>query len=156
MTTHFLAWCRIFNKNNAIKFVSDLRQVGGFRRVIRFSPPIKLTATTPARYNWNIASNEVFLYTSCDQTEMKGVCCTADETAHLHRQKKIGFTRIQWWKQKEKKKEQTCYIKYEGKYFSAERLLICRKNKIANEMSLVLIWIIQLYVELTQLPMKKM
>jgi len=28
-----------------IKFVSDLRQVGGFIRVIRFSPPIKLTAT---------------------------------------------------------------------------------------------------------------
>jgi hypothetical protein len=105
------------------------------------------------RINWQdwdvsavLTSNEVFLYTSCDQTEMKGVCCTADETAHLHRQKKIGFTRIQWWKQKEKKKEQTCYIKYEGKYFSAERLLICRKNKIANEMSLVLIWIIQLYV----------
>jgi hypothetical protein len=28
-----------------IKFVSDLRQVGGFLRVIRFHPPIKLTAT---------------------------------------------------------------------------------------------------------------
>jgi hypothetical protein len=27
------------------KFNSDLRQVGGFRRVLRFSPPIKLTAT---------------------------------------------------------------------------------------------------------------
>jgi hypothetical protein len=28
-----------------IKFVSDLRQVGGFLRVFRFPPPIKLTAT---------------------------------------------------------------------------------------------------------------
>ena len=27
-----------------IKFVSDLRQVSGFFRVLRFSPPIKLTA----------------------------------------------------------------------------------------------------------------
>ena len=28
-----------------IKFVSDLRQVGGFFRALRFSPQIKLTAT---------------------------------------------------------------------------------------------------------------
>jgi hypothetical protein len=28
-----------------IKFVSDLRQVGGFLRLLRFPPPIKLTAT---------------------------------------------------------------------------------------------------------------
>jgi hypothetical protein len=28
-----------------IKFVSDLRQVGGFLLVFRFPPPIKLTAT---------------------------------------------------------------------------------------------------------------
>jgi hypothetical protein len=27
-----------------IKFVSDLRQLGGFLRVLRFTPPIKLTA----------------------------------------------------------------------------------------------------------------
>jgi hypothetical protein len=27
-----------------IKFVSDLRQVGGFLRVLRFPPPIKLAA----------------------------------------------------------------------------------------------------------------
>jgi hypothetical protein len=30
---------------NMRKFVSDLRQVGGFPRVFRFPPPIKLTAT---------------------------------------------------------------------------------------------------------------
>jgi hypothetical protein len=28
-----------------IKFVNDLQQVGGFLRVLRFPPPIKLTAT---------------------------------------------------------------------------------------------------------------
>ena len=28
-----------------IKFVSDLRQVGGFLRFLRFPPPIKLTTT---------------------------------------------------------------------------------------------------------------
>jgi hypothetical protein len=28
-----------------IKFAGDLRQVGGFLRVLRFPPPIKLTAT---------------------------------------------------------------------------------------------------------------
>jgi hypothetical protein len=28
-----------------IKFISDLRQVGGFLRVLRFPPPIKLTST---------------------------------------------------------------------------------------------------------------
>jgi hypothetical protein len=28
-----------------LKFVSDLRQVGSFLRVLRFPPPIKLTAT---------------------------------------------------------------------------------------------------------------
>jgi hypothetical protein len=28
-----------------VKFVSDLRQVGGFLRLLRFPPPIKLTAT---------------------------------------------------------------------------------------------------------------
>jgi hypothetical protein len=33
-----------------IKFVSDLRQVGGFLLVLRFPPPIKLTATTLLKY----------------------------------------------------------------------------------------------------------
>jgi len=28
-----------------LKFVSELRQVGGFPRILRFPPPIKLTAT---------------------------------------------------------------------------------------------------------------
>jgi len=32
-------------KHYVIKFVSDLRQVGGFLRILRFPPPIKLTAT---------------------------------------------------------------------------------------------------------------
>ena len=33
-----------------IKFVSDLRQVGCFLRVLRFPPPIKLTATIYLKY----------------------------------------------------------------------------------------------------------
>jgi hypothetical protein len=38
-----------------IKFVSDLSQVGVFRRILRPSTPIKLTA----RYNWNIAESGI-------------------------------------------------------------------------------------------------
>jgi hypothetical protein len=33
-----------------IKFVSDLRQVGGFLRLLRFPPPIKLTAMIQLKY----------------------------------------------------------------------------------------------------------
>jgi hypothetical protein len=33
-----------------MKFVSDLRHVGGFLRVLRFSLPIKLTATIKLKY----------------------------------------------------------------------------------------------------------
>jgi len=32
-------------QHNVIKFVSDLRQVGGLHRDLRFPPPIKLTVT---------------------------------------------------------------------------------------------------------------
>jgi len=35
-----------------IKFVSDLWQIGGFLRVLRFPPPIKLTATIKLKYCW--------------------------------------------------------------------------------------------------------
>ena len=45
-------WCCEFEsrlrrdvKHYVIKFVSDLRQVGGFLRVLRIPPPIKLTVT---------------------------------------------------------------------------------------------------------------
>jgi hypothetical protein len=37
-----------------IKFVGDLRQVGGFLLVLWFPPPIKLTAP---RYNWNFVES---------------------------------------------------------------------------------------------------
>jgi hypothetical protein len=37
-----------------IKFVSNLQQVGGFLRFLRFHAPIKLTATI---YNWNIVES---------------------------------------------------------------------------------------------------
>ena len=39
---------------DVIKFVSDLRQVSGFLRVLQFPPPIK-----PPRYNWNIVESGV-------------------------------------------------------------------------------------------------
>ena len=33
-----------------VKFVGDLRQVGGFLQLLRFPPPIKLTATIQLKY----------------------------------------------------------------------------------------------------------
>ena len=36
-----------------IKFVNDLRQDGGFSRLLRFPPPMKLTTTI---FNWNIVA----------------------------------------------------------------------------------------------------
>jgi hypothetical protein len=42
---------------NIIKFVSDLQQVGGFLRVLRFSSPVKLTATN-CQYNWIIVESD--------------------------------------------------------------------------------------------------
>jgi hypothetical protein len=43
MTAHVLGLVQV--QHYVIKFVSDLRQVGGFLRVLRLPPPIKLTAT---------------------------------------------------------------------------------------------------------------
>jgi hypothetical protein len=40
----------VLDYHYVIKFVSDLRQVSGFLQILRFPPPIKLTATI----NWNI------------------------------------------------------------------------------------------------------
>ena len=38
--------CKVYSMQHfVIKFVSDLRQVDGFLGVLRFLPPIKLTAT---------------------------------------------------------------------------------------------------------------
>jgi hypothetical protein len=42
-------------QNYVIKFENDLRRVGGFIGVLRFPPPIKLTA----RYNRNIVESGV-------------------------------------------------------------------------------------------------
>ena len=50
----------VLNKHYVIKFVSDLRQVGSFFRVLRFPPPINW----PPRYNWNmlkVALNTIHL-----------------------------------------------------------------------------------------------
>ena len=48
MSTHILLTFadKLYSiQHYGIKFVSDLRQVGGFLRVLRFPPAIKLTAT---------------------------------------------------------------------------------------------------------------
>ena len=47
-----------FIQHYVIKCVCNLRQVGGFLRVVRFSPQIKLTAW----YNWNIVERGVKHY----------------------------------------------------------------------------------------------
>ena len=49
--TSLIARCTRYNIK--ITFASDLRQIGGFLRVLRFSPPIK------PRYNWNIVENDI-------------------------------------------------------------------------------------------------
>jgi hypothetical protein len=56
-------WCCEFESQSGqgvqhyvIKFVSDLWQVGGFLQVLRFPPPIKLSAMI---YNWNIVESGV-------------------------------------------------------------------------------------------------
>jgi hypothetical protein len=51
ITAKVLSWNPVHGKGysiqlNVIKFVSDLRQVGGFLRALWFPPPIKLTAIT--------------------------------------------------------------------------------------------------------------
>ena len=59
-----------------IKFVSDLRQIGGFLRVLRFPPPIKLIATNDiAEILLKVALNTIkqstcngFTYTSPDHS----------------------------------------------------------------------------------------
>jgi hypothetical protein len=61
-------WCCEFKSRSSevysiqhymIKFVSDLRQVGGFLRGLRFPPPIKLTSTICwlPQYNWTIVQS---------------------------------------------------------------------------------------------------
>jgi hypothetical protein len=46
ITTNIVSSNSVYSiQHYVIKFVSDLRQVDGFLRVLRFLPPIKLTAT---------------------------------------------------------------------------------------------------------------
>ena len=55
LRTLFMAWCTWYTMHYVIKFVSDLRQVGGCHLIFWFSPPIKLKS----RYNWNIVESGV-------------------------------------------------------------------------------------------------
>ena len=43
--SQYFIWLGRGVQHYVIKFVSDLRQVGGFLRVLRFPPSIKLTTT---------------------------------------------------------------------------------------------------------------
>jgi len=47
-----MARCTRSIQHYVIKFISDLRQVGGFLWVLRIHPPIKLTATIRLKYCW--------------------------------------------------------------------------------------------------------
>ena len=49
-----LLWT-MFKQISVIKFVSDMRQVGGFLRVLWFPPPINW----PPQYNWNIVESGI-------------------------------------------------------------------------------------------------
>ena len=55
---------KLFLHFNVIKFVSDLRQVGGFFYVLWFPPPIKLTATSIAEILLKAAINTLTLTTT--------------------------------------------------------------------------------------------
>ena len=62
-------WCCEFESRSGrgvhhyvIKFVSDLRQVGGFLRVLGFPPPIKLTATISLKYHQTNKHQSVWVF----------------------------------------------------------------------------------------------
>jgi len=50
-----MATCTRYNIHYVIKFINEFRQVDGFLWVLRFPPPIKLTA----RYSWNIVESGI-------------------------------------------------------------------------------------------------
>jgi hypothetical protein len=50
-----------YTKHYAIKFVSDLRQVGGFLCVLRFPPPIKTDSHNITEIYLKVALNTVIL-----------------------------------------------------------------------------------------------
>jgi hypothetical protein len=56
-----------------IKFVSNLQQVGDFLRVLRFPPPIKLTATIPLSGTLKIRRSEMQLIEK-SREEIKTKC----------------------------------------------------------------------------------
>ena len=53
------SWRRVIYANYAIQFVSDLRQVGGFLRVLRFPPHTHTHTNWPPRYYWNMVKNGI-------------------------------------------------------------------------------------------------
>jgi hypothetical protein len=76
-------------KHYVIKFISDLRQVGGFLRVHRFPPPIK-----PPRYNWNIVEN-VLKHHQTKKTQCTSTFCIY-KTSDIWMQKSNVDVHTQW------------------------------------------------------------
>jgi hypothetical protein len=65
-----------------IKFVSDLRQVGGVLRVFRFPPPIKLTAKILLK----VALNTITLYINMETLEnllKRNSVCATEHQNHI-------------------------------------------------------------------------
>ena len=85
-------WCCKFESRSergvqhyVIKFVSDLRQVGGFFQVLQFPPPIKLTP----RYSWNIVESDVKHHQTNKQTSiiwspLSMLLCPDLSSTHVH------------------------------------------------------------------------
>jgi hypothetical protein len=59
-------------RHYVIKFLDDLRQVGGYLQVIRFPPPIKLTRTT------NIVESGVKHHKQTNIIAILGTICVFD------------------------------------------------------------------------------
>jgi hypothetical protein len=61
----FIFLTDLYVQHYVIKFVSDLRKVGGFLRILQFPPPIKLTP----RNNWHIVQSGVKYHQTNKQTQ---------------------------------------------------------------------------------------
>ena len=53
------SWRGVLDTHYVMKFVSDLRQVGGIHRVLRFPPPIKLTTTNITEILLQVTLNNI-------------------------------------------------------------------------------------------------
>jgi hypothetical protein len=63
-----MLWCMpsLYVQHYVIKFVSDFQQVGGFLQVLRFPPPIKLTACSCYNFHLTLWVESVLVTTLYD------------------------------------------------------------------------------------------